>query len=145
MDKGSHSIQLDERTGRTVIEIVKGFLTKRGKVVVYVCDSADGRELLRKRKFDQWFRKYDDGSVIKIDGHINVPDVDIYNAILIHKDNSQKNKFIEAFNQNTAILAILNCAKLRNGVYQVSHVYWSKEQDQAALNNLLTTKIPTTQ
>ena len=80
------------------MEIVKQFLEGLENAVIYVCDSSDGRELLRKRKFDFWFRKYDDGTIIKIDGHIAIEDFHIYNTILIHKDNPLKNKFIEAFN-----------------------------------------------
>lgn len=91
-------ISSDERVGRTIIEIVKDFLSGLENAVVYVCDASDGRELLHKRKFDQWFRKYDDGTIIKINGHIAVPDFNIYNAILIHKENKRKNLFIEAFN-----------------------------------------------
>ena len=64
-----------------------------------VCDNSDGKELLRKRKFDQWFKKYDDGTIIKVNGHIIVPNFNIYNAILIHKENNKKNLFIEAFNE----------------------------------------------
>ena len=92
------SISSDERTGRTIIEIVKNFLAGLENAVVYVCDASDGKELLRKRKFDQWFKKYDDGTIIKVDGHITAPNFNIYNAILIHKENQKKNRFIEAFN-----------------------------------------------
>lgn len=91
-------ISSDERIGRTIIEIVKNFLSGLENAVVYVCDTSDGRELLRKRKFDQWFRKYDDGTIIKVNGHIAIPNFNIYNAILIHKENQKKNIFIEAFN-----------------------------------------------
>jgi hypothetical protein len=91
-------ISSDERIGRTIIEIVKGFLAGLENAVVYVCDTSDGKELLRKRKFDQWFRKYDDGTIIKVNGHIAIPNFNIYNAILIHKENQKKNRFIEAFN-----------------------------------------------
>lgn len=91
-------ISSDEKIGRTIIEIVKAFLSGLENAVVYVCDTSDGKELLRKRKFDQWFKKYDDGTIIKVDGHIAVPNFNIYNAILIHKENQKKNRFIEAFN-----------------------------------------------
>ena len=94
---------MDERTGRTIIEIIKLFLAERENAVIYVCDSKDGKEGSRRRKFDQWFRKYDDGSVIKVNGHISLPDLNIYNAILIHKDNPLKNRFIDAFNNLNAV------------------------------------------
>jgi Family of unknown function (DUF6169) len=93
---------LDERTGLTIVEIVKQFLEGLENAVVYVCDNSDGRELFRKKKFDLWFRKYDDGTIIKVDGHIAVPNFNIYNAILIHKDNPKKNRFIEVFNELNA-------------------------------------------
>lgn len=44
------------------------------------------------------FEQYDDGTIIKIDGHISFENFHILNAILIHKDNPKKNLFIEAFN-----------------------------------------------
>ncbi len=96
------SVTVDERTGFTIVEIVKKFLEGLENAVVYVCDTSDGRELLRKKKFDLWFRKYDDGTIIKVDGHIAVPNFNIYNAILIHKDNPKKNRFIEVFNDLNA-------------------------------------------
>ena len=102
IESKKRAVALDERTGLTIVEIVKRFLESLEDAVVYVCDSSDGRELLRKRKFDLWFRKYDDGTVIKVDGHISVPDFTIYNAILIHKDNPKKNRFIEVFNELNA-------------------------------------------
>jgi hypothetical protein len=96
------NIAADERTGFTIVEIVKHFLVSLESAVVYVCDTSDGKELLRKRKFDQWFRKYDDGTIIKVDGHITAPDLNIHNAILIHKDNPKKNRFIEVCNELNA-------------------------------------------
>lgn len=95
--KGSSST-IDLRIGNTIVQIFKTFLNGLTNAVVYVCDASDSKELLRKRKFDTWFREYDDGTIIKIDGQISSEDFNIYNAILIHKDNPKKNRFIEAFN-----------------------------------------------
>ena len=97
LQKGTTSI-IDPRIGSTIVQIIKTFLNGLTNAVVYVCDASDNKELLRKRKFDAWFREYDDGTIIKIDGQISVEDFNIYNAILIHKDNPKKNRFIEAFN-----------------------------------------------
>ncbi len=92
-------ITVDSRIGYTIVSIVKAFLSELINAVIYVCDNADSRELMRKRKFDTWFKQYDDGSIIKIDGHIVYGDLDIYNSILIHKENQKKNRFIEAFTE----------------------------------------------
>ncbi len=97
LEKGSSGI-IDLRIGNTIVQIIKTFLNGLTNAVVYVCDASDSKELLRKRKFDTWFREYDDGTIIKIDGQISTKSFSIYNAILIHKDNPKKNRFIEAFN-----------------------------------------------
>jgi hypothetical protein len=53
------NVTLDERIGFTVVQIVKHFLEGLVNAVVYVCDTSYSRELIRKRKFDSWFRQYD--------------------------------------------------------------------------------------
>jgi hypothetical protein len=93
MLKGRITI-IDPRIGYTLVQIIKTFLNGLINAVVYVCDASDNKEFLRKKKFDVWFRQYDDGTIIKIDGHIAIEDFNIYNAILIHKDNPKKNRFI---------------------------------------------------
>ncbi len=96
--EANNKTSTDTRIGLTIVEILKTFLNGLTNAVVYVCDSSDNKEMLRKYKFDSWFRQYDDGTIIKIDGHITVEDFNIYNAILIHKNNPKKNRFIKAFN-----------------------------------------------
>jgi Family of unknown function (DUF6169) len=54
--------------------------------------------ILRKRKFDYWFWKYNDGSIIKENGFAIIEDVEILNAILVHKDNFMLKEIILAFN-----------------------------------------------
>lgn len=94
-----NNIFIDPRIGYTVVQIIINFLSELTNAAIYVCDTSDSRELMRKKKFDQWFRQYDDGAIIKVDGHIEIENFNIYNAILIHKDNPLKNRFIEAFNE----------------------------------------------
>ena len=92
------TIAIDPRIGKTLVQIITIFLNSLTNAVVYVCDASDSKEVFRKRKFDTWFRQYDDGTIIKIDGYISFENFEIFNAILIHKDNPKKNRFIEAFN-----------------------------------------------
>jgi hypothetical protein len=87
----------DERIGLTIVEVFKAFFKRRQNVAVYVCDSADDRHMARKRKFDLWFWKYGDGSIIKEDGVAVVEDMEILNSLLIHKDNPHFIEIIFAF------------------------------------------------
>ncbi|MBX9784225.1 MAG: hypothetical protein K2X48_13125 [Chitinophagaceae bacterium] len=87
----------DERIGITVVEVFKTFFKERENVAVYVCDSSDERQLARKRKFDFWFWKYNDGSIIKEDGVAIVEDVEILNSLLVHRSNPLCMEIIFAF------------------------------------------------
>ena len=87
----------DERVGLTIVEVFKTFFVRQENVAVYVCDVADERHLARKRKFDFWFWKYNDGSIIKEDGVAMVEDLEILNALLVHINNPHCKEIIFAF------------------------------------------------
>ena len=89
----------DERIGLTVLHVFKLFFQKVHNVAVYVCDTLDDRHLARKRKFDSWFWKYNDGSLIKEDDLAVVEGVEIYNSLIVHKNNHNLNAIILAFKE----------------------------------------------
>jgi len=92
------SQSLDDKVGETVVEIFKRFFESNDNVVIYVCDSSDDRHFARKRKFDWWFWKYNDGSIVKVDGVAVIANFEIYNSLLIHRENKLADKKINAFN-----------------------------------------------
>ena len=87
----------DEIIGQTVANIFQHFFNSKSNVAVYICDSSDDRHLARKRKFDFWFWKYNDGSILKEDGLAVISGMEIYNSILLHKQNPLADKIIYAF------------------------------------------------
>jgi hypothetical protein len=95
---GESSVQ-DERIKYTVSYIITQFFKDVDNVAVYVCDSLDGKSLLRKRKFDMWFSNNSDKSIIKINCDGVISGVKFYSAILIHKENFQLNDIIIAFKE----------------------------------------------
>jgi len=88
---------LDERVGLTVVAIFRYFFNSMQNVAIYICDSSDDRQLARKRKFDFWFWKYNDGSIVKEDGTAVIASFQIYNSLLVHKQNIFADKIITAF------------------------------------------------
>lgn len=89
----------DERIGITILEVFNLFFMNRQNVAVYVCDSLDDRQLARKRKFDMWFWKYNDGSLLKEDDIAVVEGVEIYNSMILHKQNKLLTEIILAFKE----------------------------------------------
>jgi hypothetical protein len=88
---------LDLRIAATIALIVRKFLKDISKAVIYICGSSDRKEHIRKRKFDMWFKKHDDGLIIKVDHTAIVGEDKLLNSLLIHKDNPLKNRFLELF------------------------------------------------
>ncbi len=88
---------MDAKIAETVIAIFLEFFTARQNVVIYICDTSDERQFVRKRKFDTWFWKYNDGSFVKEDGLAVISDIAIYNSLLVHKQHAFLDKVIAAF------------------------------------------------
>ena len=57
----------DPRIAATVAEIFKAFLARNERIIVYICDSSDLRQVARARKFDGWYEYYRGIDFIKID------------------------------------------------------------------------------
>jgi hypothetical protein len=89
----------DERIGVTIFEVFKVFFSKIENVAVYVCDTLDERHLARKRKFDLWFWKFNDGSLLKEDGIAVIEGTPIYNSLLVHKSNKHWPAIVLAYNE----------------------------------------------
>jgi len=89
----------DERIGITIFEVFKIFFSKIDNVAVYVCDTLDERHLARKRKFDLWFWKFNDGSLLKEDGIAVIEGTPIYNSLLVHKSNKHWPEIVLAYNE----------------------------------------------
>ncbi len=89
----------DERIGYTVFQVFKLFFEKKENVAVYVCDTLDERHLARKRKFDIWFWKFNDGTLLKEDGIAVIEGTPIYNSLLVHKSNKRWPEIVLAYNE----------------------------------------------
>ena len=75
------------------------FYNKIGNAIsIYICDSSDGREFIRKRKFDSWFSEFHDDIFLKINQVILDNDNRKFPiSLIIGKDNPFRHKIIDAF------------------------------------------------
>jgi CO dehydrogenase/acetyl-CoA synthase gamma subunit (corrinoid Fe-S protein) len=89
----------DDKIGHTIFHIFKLFFEKIENVAVYVCDTLDERHLSRKRKFDFWFWKFNDGSLLKEDGIAVIEGMPIYNSLLVHKLNKHWPEIVLAYSE----------------------------------------------
>jgi len=96
---GPQSYVRDDLIAPTVVAIFLDFYNQHDEnVCFYICDSADGRQHVRKRKFDMWFNEYNRGAFLKLESEIKDTDGNWYPvAIIMKKDNVYRNDIAKAF------------------------------------------------
>jgi Family of unknown function (DUF6169) len=89
----------DPRIADTVVKIVGDFLVSQINAVVYVCDPSDGKGAARAKTFKSWFNYYEHDSIQiqQINACLEVGSDKLHTALLVHKKNKLKNKFVEAY------------------------------------------------
>ncbi len=90
---------VDERIAVTVVNVVGDFLVSKINAVVYVCDPADGKGIVRSRKFKSWFNYYEHHShqIIQINGDFEAGGIKLYTALLVHRKNKLRKQLVEAY------------------------------------------------
>lgn len=90
----------DKLIAPTVAIIIKDFLQKQENIVIYICDSSDGKEATRSRKFNQWFEFFSNVSFIKFDVQLadSKSNATIYMSMILKNENPLKMRAFEAFN-----------------------------------------------
>jgi hypothetical protein len=89
----------DAKVSRTVASIFEDFyLSSNEYLTIYICESADKRQNIRKTKFDRWFEHFAPEDYNKYDAGIKESSGEIYPVSLILKDrNPHKAAIIVAF------------------------------------------------
>jgi hypothetical protein len=89
----------DVKVSKTVALIFKEFLLKHNNnIAIYICDSVDGKQDLRRKKFDLWFDKYQDNTFAKINEKLKDSKGNFYNiSMIIQNRNPKLREIIDAF------------------------------------------------
>ena len=84
---GNPKIASDQYIPITVATIFADFYTRfnNSSITIYICDSSDYKQHMRKRKFDRWFDEFNDGSFVKINQEIKDIDGKKYPVSIVLK------------------------------------------------------------
>jgi len=85
----------------TIAAIFRAFFQEREKIILYLCETDDRRQLARVRKFNRWFAEFNRGEFLKIDGIIHDPEqrVDYHNSLIFRKDHPMRERVETVFNE----------------------------------------------
>jgi hypothetical protein len=92
-------VPYDSIVGDTIAFIVKDFFNQNNELItIYVCDSSDNRQLVRAKKFNDWFYKYYDGTLSKLDEKILDKNGTLFPfSLIIRSDNPYKGEILDKF------------------------------------------------
>lgn len=86
--------------GRPLTLFFAGFLGN-DRVVIYICETADGRHEARVKKFNRWFKQFDRGEFLKLDRilHDGKLGLDFFISLIMQKNNPRRDEISTSFNQ----------------------------------------------
>ena len=91
-------IPADRSIYPTIVAIIAHFFVVHERVILYICDDPDSRQLARQYKFDNWYRQVADPLFIKYDLPSVADDSERYFAsIFLRADNPNRFAIITAF------------------------------------------------
>jgi len=95
----------DPKIEATVLAIIEEFFRSNQHVLLYVCDTSDGKEGGRNRLFLRWFERHASSKRFTIcTANAKVEDEMVYIAIIVDNSNPHQKEIIDDFNQTAEIL-----------------------------------------
>ena len=96
----------DPKVELTVLAIIYEFFRSNQHVLLYICDTSDGKESSRNRLFLYWFEKHAEPNRFTIcTAHAQIEDEVVYAAIIVDNRNPRVNEITADFEKTSSLLA----------------------------------------
>ncbi|WP_461093458.1 DUF6169 family protein [Spirosoma gilvum] len=94
-------IPADGRIAATIFSIFENFFLPQRYALVFICDSSDGREQARFRKFSNWFyqRSVHSTDLAKFDRMVIDGDTIIYLSLILSRRHPHIGRIVDVFMQ----------------------------------------------
>ena len=96
------TIGTDKNIAKTVQVIIEGFFEHKEAVMLYICDTTDGRQAPRDRLFRIWFDTYifNDSYSLYTESML-IDKIRYYSSVLLRKDNPELIQILSSFTNFT--------------------------------------------
>ena len=95
----------DDKLKATVFRILEAFFAVNPDILLYICDTGDGRQALRSRLFVRWFNSYSlrDAYVLRT---AEILDSDVWNfaALIVQRSNPRVDEILAEFDETVQVL-----------------------------------------
>lgn len=95
----------DEKLKATVFRIIEAFFAANPDILLYICETGDGRQAFRSRLFVRWFNNYAgrDAFVMQT-AEVQEGKTRNFAALIVQKSNPRLNEILAEFDETISIL-----------------------------------------
>lgn len=95
----------DEKLKATIFRIIEAFFAANPDILLYLCETGDGRQAFRSRLFVRWFRSYSGrDAYIMQTAEIQEGSTRNFAALIVPKSNPRVNEILSEFEDTINIL-----------------------------------------
>lgn len=106
IERKSEKQGYDAEVKDSIIAIINEFFAQNNDILLYICDTSDGREAIRNRLFIRWFKETDIDNMFEIKtADAIVEGEGMFFAIIFKKSNPRYTEISNEFDEASAYLA----------------------------------------
>ena len=98
--KSSH----DPKVEATILAIINEFFRSNCEVMLYLCDTSDGREEIRNRLILTWFDKYSHERFTICKAHVKIEEEELFICIIVDNQNPKLDEITQDFQETASLL-----------------------------------------
>ncbi len=103
-ESGSAS-PLDQKLRMTVLCIIEAFFTANPEILLYICETGDGKQEFRARLFIRWFNSYGNREAYVMEtAEVKEGENKNFAALIVQKSNPKLQEIIAEFDETIRIL-----------------------------------------
>ena len=96
---------LDQKLRETILLLIEAFFAANPDILLYICETGDGKQAFRSRLFVRWFNTYNrrDDYVMQT-AEVQEGKTKNFAALIVQKSNPRLEEILAEFNETIAIL-----------------------------------------
>ena len=96
----------DQKLRETILLLIEAFFMANPNILLYICETGDGKQALRSRLFVRWFNTYThrDNYVMQT-AEVEAEGTRNFAALIVQKSNPRLQEIIAEFEETVSILA----------------------------------------
>ena len=96
---------LDQKLRETILLLIEAFFAANPDILLYICETGDGRQAFRSRLFIRWFNNYADrDQYVMQTAEVQEGKTKNFAALIVQKSNPRLKEILAEFDETISIL-----------------------------------------